>query len=233
MNRYVPLAMLAVMGIFSAACTNADYNDDKEVNDSGKGKTSSVNGSISVRAGQPAQDVETVNGSIRIDDDAAVNSGETVNGSITVGQRATARSLETVNGSITLDDGVKVAKDVETVNGKLILDKGADVGGKLGNVNGEIRLTEAHVGGGIHTTSGDIEIGANSKVEGGIKVEREGMGFHFGKNSVPRVVIGPGAVVDGNLTFERKVNLYVSDTAKIGPVTGAEAVKFSGATPPG
>jgi cytoskeletal protein CcmA (bactofilin family) len=141
--------------------------------------------------------------------------------------------LETVNGSITLDDGVKVANNVTTVNGKLILDKGADVGGRLENVNGTIRLTEAHVGKGIHTTSGDIEIGANSKVEGGIKVEREGMGFHFGKNSIPRIVIGPGAVVEGPLTFERKVNLYVSDSAKIGPVTGAEAVKFSGENPPG
>ena len=231
MNRYVPIAMLAALGVLTG-CTNADYSDDKEAS-SGSGKTSAVNGSISVRAGQPAQDVETVNGSIRIDDEAAVTDGETVNGSISLGQRATAQSLETVNGAITLEDGVKVAKDVTTVNGKLTLDKGADVGGKLENVNGTIRLTEAHVAGGIRTTSGDIEIGANSKVEGGIKIERESMGFHFGKNSVPRVVIGPGAVVDGPLTFERKVNLYVSDTAKVGPVTGAEAVKFSGETPPG
>jgi DUF4097 and DUF4098 domain-containing protein YvlB len=233
MNRYVPIAMLAVIGIF-AGCTNADYSDDKEANsDDGGGKTSSVNGSISVQAGQPATNVETVNGSIKVDDEGAVTTGETVNGSITLGQHATAKSLETVNGAITLDDGVKVSSDVTTVNGKLTLDKGADVGGRLENVNGTIRLTEAHVGGGIHTTSGDIEIGANSKVEGGIKVERESMGFHFGKNSVPRVVIGPGAVVDGPLTFQRKVNLYVSDSAKIGPVTGAEAVKFSGDRPPG
>jgi DUF4097 and DUF4098 domain-containing protein YvlB len=233
MNRFAPIAMLAVLGVF-AGCTNADYNDDdKDAGADGNTKTSAVNGSISVRAGQPAEDVETVNGSIRIDDGAAVADGETVNGSITLGQRATAESLETVNGSITLADGVKVTKSVTTVNGKLTLDKGADVGGKLENVNGTIRLTEAHVAGGIRTTSGDIEIGPNSKVEGGIKVEREGMGFHFGKSSVPRVVIGPGAVVDGPITFERKVNFYVSDTAKIGPVTGAQAVKFTGETPPG
>jgi DUF4097 and DUF4098 domain-containing protein YvlB len=220
------------MGVFGAGCTNAEYSDKEKI-DVNDGDGSSVNGSISVKAGQPAKSVSTVNGSVRIDDEAAVTSADTVNGNIAVGERATAASLTTVNGSITLEDGVKVTRDVTTVNGALTLDKGADVTGKLQNVNGHIRLSEAHVGGGIQTSNGDIEVGANSKVEGGIKIEREGMGFHFGKNRIPRVVIGPNAVVDGPLTFERKVTLYVSDSAKIGPVTGAEAVKFSGNNPPG
>jgi predicted acyltransferase (DUF342 family) len=232
MNRHVPIALLTAMGIFAAGCTNAEYSDKAKVTLS-DGDSNSVNGSLNVKAGEPAKSAATVNGSIRIDDEAAVTSADTVNGNITVGERATARSLTTVNGSITLSDGVKVTNDVTTVNGALTLDKGADVSGKLENVNGHIRLTEAHVGGGIHTSNGDIEVGTNSKVEGGIKIEREGMGFHFGKNRIPVVVIGPGAVVDGPLTFERKVTLYVSDSAKIGPVTGAEAVKFSGNSPPG
>ena len=39
---------------------------------------------------------------------------------------------------------------------------------------------------------------------------------------------GPGAVVEGPMTFERAVRLYVSDTATIGQVTGAAAIKFAG-----
>jgi hypothetical protein len=45
-------------------------------------------------------------------------------------------------------------------------------------------------------------------------------------------VIGPGAVVQGELKFERKVKLYVSDKATIGTVTGATPEMFSGETPP-
>jgi hypothetical protein len=44
-------------------------------------------------------------------------------------------------------------------------------------------------------------------------------------------VIGPGAVVKGELRFEREVRLYVSDTATIGNVVGATPVKFSGDRP--
>ena len=46
------------------------------------------------------------------------------------------------------------------------------------------------------------------------------------------VVIGPGAVVQGTLKFEREVKLLVSDRAKIGVVEGATAIKFSGEHPP-
>jgi len=46
-----------------------------------------------------------------------------------------------------------------------------------------------------------------------------------------RVVIGPGAVVKGTLSFQREVKLYVSDRATIGPVEGATVNKFSGEHP--
>lgn len=39
-------------------------------------------------------------------------------------------------------------------------------------------------------------------------------------------MIGPDAVVDGPLEFEREVSLYVHRTAKIGAVTGATARSF-------
>ena len=108
--------------------------------------------------------------------------------------------------------------------------QGAEVAGKASNVNGRISLDGAHVGGGIETVSGDIEIGANSRVEGGLLVEKP-HGWSWGKSKNPRIVIGPHAVVDGTLDFRREVDLYVSDSAHVGTINGATANKFSGDHP--
>lgn len=132
---------------------------------------------------------------------------------------------------MSLDKSAHIAGSVNTVNGAVSLDSGAKIGGRVENVNGHIQLTAAHVGGGIHTVSGSIDIGANSRIEGGIVVEKS-RGMHFGKPTVPRVVIGPGAIVQGTLRFERQVKLYVSDSATIGPVEGAVPEKFAGDRPP-
>jgi hypothetical protein len=48
---------------------------------------------------------------------------------------------------------------------------------------------------------------------------------------VPTIVIHGGAVVEGCLSFERRVKLYVNDRAAIGPVEGAEPIRFSGDSP--
>jgi hypothetical protein len=48
----------------------------------------------------------------------------------------------------------------------------------------------------------------------------------------PKIVVGPDAVVEGDLVFEQEVKLYVHETARIGKVTGATPVRYSGATSP-
>jgi hypothetical protein len=63
---------------------------------------------------------------------------------------------------------------------------------------------------------------------GGILVEGAGSEWR-GARRVPRIVIGAGAVVSGALRFDREVDLYVHATARVGPITGANAIKFSGA----
>jgi hypothetical protein len=129
--------------------------------------------------------------------------------------------------------GARVAREVSTVNGALTLKDGADVGGGLRNVNGRIALSAAHVGGGLRTVDGDIDVRGASRVEGGILVEKGGGGWFSWQPRKPRVVIGPGAVVQGDLRFERAVDLYVSDQATTGPITGATPIRFAGAAPPG
>jgi DUF4097 and DUF4098 domain-containing protein YvlB len=189
-----------------------------------------INGPATIAPGQKTGTVSRVNGSIDIQDGATAESATTVNGSITLGKQATATGATTVNGGITLNEGAKVSGSITTVNGSLRLASGADVGGAATNVNGSISLEGAHVGGGIQTVNADIDIGAQSRVEGGISIKKNS-GISFGKE-VPRVVIGPGATVQGTMKFERPVKLYVSDSATIGAVEGATAEKFSGPAPP-
>lgn len=192
---------------------------------------STVNGSVSADAGQAYGDLETVNGSVSIAAGATVEDASTVNGSITVGDKAQAASLETVNGAIRIGKDVQVRKDVETVNGSIFTDRGTNIGGNVDTVNGAIGLVGTQLAGGIETVNGDITVGIGSHVKGGIKVEKP-RGWSMKPRRDPRIIIGPNAVVEGPLVFERPVTLYVHTSARIGAVTGATAKPFSTDTAP-
>ena len=220
-GNLVFLAAIAMLAALSG-CGGSNGGDESH----------KINGSIDVPAGKPPGAVATVNGSIHIDDDAAITSASTVNGGVKLGNRATASSLATVNGSVTLGRGAHVSGDVSSVNGALKLADGADITGALSNVNGEIALTGAHVGGGIKTVNGGMNIGGASRVEGGILVEKSTDGLMQIFHDVPRIVIGPGATVQGDLRFERTVKLFVSDKATVGTVTGTAPISFTGDAPP-
>jgi DUF4097 and DUF4098 domain-containing protein YvlB len=228
MGRNHAYAILLVAACATLTSCGEGINGNVTATQSG---ASTVNGSVTVPPGLQSGAVETVNGSIDIGDNATVSTGSTVNGSIRVGAHARADSLSTVNGAVTLGEGAQVAHGVRTVNGGLILKNSADVAGGLRNVNGHIALTAAHVAGGLRTVSGNIDLAGGSHVEGGILVEQASGWFNW-NGSKPRIVIGPGAVVQGELRFERPVQLYVSDTASVGPIIGATAIHFSGEHPP-
>lgn len=221
MRRIVTILMLATLVLGLPLLATARDGD-----------IGKVNGSVQVEAGKHAGDVSTVNGSVRIEDGASVRKASTVNGAVELGENAQAAELKTVNGAISLGSRSKVSGEVGTVNGRIQLGRGAEVGGKLHNVNGVIVLDAAHVAGGIETVGADVTIGANSRVEGGIVVDKPNPGwFRGGSERTPVIVIGPHAVVQGTLEFRREVVLKVSDSAQIGPVKGATVGKFSGATP--
>ncbi|HME41106.1 MAG TPA: hypothetical protein VKG63_19280 [Steroidobacteraceae bacterium] len=195
-------------------------------------ESNKINGSIHVPVGRQPGAVATVNGSIHVDDSASITSATTVNGSVHLGDHASATSLNSVNGSIVLGAGARVSGGASLVNGEITLDDGAEVSGSLSNVNGKITLKAAHVGGGIKTVNGSMSITGASHVEGGILVEKPSSELIQMVRDVPRIVIGPGATVQGELRFERTVKLFVSDKAAIGTVTGATPIPFTGETPP-
>jgi hypothetical protein len=193
-----------------------------------------VNGSITAEASQTYGDLSTVNGSIRIQDNSRTGSAETVNGSIRVADNVVTGGLETVNGSIRVGKQLQADGNIETVNGSVFVDRGGSLRA-VSTVNGSIGLVDCDLSDGIETVNGDITVGVGSHVKGGIKVEKptsNWMPISIGKRKPPRIIIGPDAVVDGPLVFEREVTLYVHDSARIGSVTGATAVRYSGARAP-
>ena len=215
--------------VLLAAAGVAQAHDEQRIRDIDK-----VNGSITAEAGQFYGDLSTVNGGIDLQRGAKVEDVETVNGGIEAGDEVVARSVSTVNGGIRFGQRAQVDGDVETVNGGIFCDRGSNVRRGVSTVNGGIGLVDTDLGGGIETVNGDITVGVGSHVKGGIRVEKPtgNWGLRMGKPKVPRIVIGPNAVVEGNLVFEREVTLHVHQSARIGNVSGATAQRYSTATPP-
>ncbi|WP_372392522.1 hypothetical protein ACCQ05_00125 [Xanthomonas sp. NCPPB 3582] len=200
----------------SLACASAWADDD----------ISKVNGRISAEAGKVYGGLETVNGAIEVGAGAQTKDVETVNGGIQIGNGARTGDVSTVNGAISLGQKVTVSGGLETVNGSILTERGSQISGGVETVNGSIGLVGTELGKGIETVNGDITVGVDSHVRGGIQVTKPNFGFSFKPARKPRVVIGPKAVVDGPLHFEREVDLYVHRSAKIGTVSGATARSF-------
>lgn len=216
----------AVPGI-AAAHDPAEHRQGQDID--------KVNSSITAQAGQAYGDLSTVNGAISIEAGAHLADAETVNGSIRAQDDIQSRSLSTVNGSIHVGKRAQVDGNIETVNGGIFVDGGSKVSRGIETVNGAIGMVDTDLGGDVQTVNGDITVGMGSHVKGGIKVEKPNnswTGFRMGKQKIPRIVIGPDAVVEGPLVFEREVKLYVHSSARIGSLRGAAAVRFDGATPP-
>ena len=192
-----------------------------------------VNGGITAQAGQAYGDLSTVNGGIDLERGARAEDVETVNGGIEAGDDVATRDVSTVNGGIRFGQRARIEGGLETVNGGIYVDRGGRVRRGVETVNGAIGLVDTDLGGGIETVNGDVTVGAGSHVKGGIHVEKpSGNGMQWGKQRIPRIVIGPNAVVDGPLVFERDVVLYVHNTARTGSVRGATPKSYNTATPP-
>ena len=237
-NGVVERGAVVLLGLLLALPAAASINKSIKI---APGETSdgasSVNGSVTVGAGAVVTgDVSTVNGTIRIADNAQVEEASTVNGALRLGSGVSAGSLETVNGSIRTADNCQLDGSVEAVNGSINLGNGTRVADGVANVNGTIELTGVEVGGNLETVNGDVELLQGSTLRGDLVIEKpSGWGWNNSKKRKPRVIIGPGSVVVGTIELEREVELYISETAQVGGVSGAmsmsDAVRFSGQRP--
>lgn len=241
MPRNLKTATLTVglMTLFLAAPASA-LSVNKSINieaGSEASGASTVNGSITIGNGaRITGGVETVNGAIRIDDNAQVKDVETVNGSIKLGSGVNADDIDGVNGTIRIGENVTIAGEVSTVNGKIGVNSGSSIAESLSNVNGEISISGAEIGGNLSTVNGDVSLMDGASLHGDLTVEKPG-GYNWNKKNSrkPRVVIGPGSRVSGTIILEREVELYISDKAEVGGVSGVmsidQAVRFSGKRP--
>ena len=193
---------------------------------------SKVNGSIQTQSNTTYGDLDTVNGSIQLASNVQARGVETGNGGVRTEDNVQARNIETVNGAIRAGRNLVISRGLVTVNGGIYVDRGGRIGGGVETVNGSIGLVATQVDGDIETVNGDITVGIDSVVKGGIKVNRPSFGISLTAPRKPRIVIGPNAVVEGQLVFEREVVLLVHDSAKIGPVTGATPQRFDSETAP-
>ena len=238
-NLQIATLIVGLMALFPATPASA-LGINKSINieaGSEASGASTVNGSITVGSGATVTGgLETVNGAIRIDDDAMVKDVETVNGSIKLGTGVNADDVEGVNGAIRVGENVTIAGEVSTVNGMIAVNAGSSVAQDLSNVNGEISIVGAEIGGDLSTVNGDVSLTDGAKLHGNLKIEKPG-GTNWGNSNSrkPRIVIGPGSKVGGEIIVEREVELYISDTAEVGGVSGVmsmdQAVRFSGDRP--
>lgn len=227
------LIMLMAVPVFGASINKSIKVDAGSESD---GETT-VNGSINVGKGAVVTGtLKTVNGKIRVDEDSSIENAVTVNGSLTLSDNVKSGNLTTVNGSIGVGEGSTVDGEIDAVNGRIKLEKGTTVASDVGNVNGGIEIEGSEVGGNVTTVSGDIELSDSAVIKGDLIIEEPGM-FNFGstKSRLPEVVIGPGSVVAGTIRLERKVKLFISESAEVGGVEGemsmSDAVRFSGDHP--
>ncbi len=204
--------------------------------DSESDGASTVNGSITVGENAVvAGDVETVNGSVTVKDNATIRDADTVNGAVRLGSGVNAEDLDTVNGSITIDENSAISGRVDTVNGSIRVDNGSTVAKNVSNVNGEIEISGGQIGGDLETVNGDIHLSDGAIIKGDVIVEKSNSGWVKKKKRLPKVIIGPGTRVHGEIRLKREVELYISSTAEVGGVSGVmsmdDAIRFDGAYP--
>lgn len=231
LTKYLKILLPWLAALSLAGC-NYSTNEDIRVaqGNTYSGNAATINGNVKVEKDADASEssFKTVNGNVVVEDGARVSDCATVNGSVEIGDRTQAGDLRTVNGDMRVGRDARVDGHIQLVNGSVTLAPGSEVQGNVGTVNGLIEMRTARVEGDITNTNGGMMILAGSEIAGDLTVKEAGDDPH---SKPPKIVVGEGVRIRGELVFERPVELYVHDTAEIGPVTGAEVNRYSGSEP--
>jgi cytoskeletal protein CcmA (bactofilin family) len=219
--KFATLAVFAFIGFVAWAGTPVSFAGDGR-------NLSTVNGEVKASAGETYGSLSTVNGSVHVGNGVTADSAKTVNGEIEVENNAKVGELRTVNGSVEIGEDVVIARTATTVNGEIEIGKRSRVGSDVTTVNGEVEIRGGEVGGKVITTKGDIELTDGARVQGGIHVKKN-MGTDWGwgkdKDHPSKVRICSTCAVEGDLVFDRPVELYVEDGARIGKVIGDQVTR--------
>lgn len=181
---------------------------------------SQVNGSVRTSAGQTYDTLSSVNGDVRVEQGVIADEAHTVNGDIVLESDAKVGSVKTVNGSLRIGEGVAVTREASTVNGSVKLAARARVGGAVSTVSGDIEIDGAEVAGKLTTNNGDIDLTSGARVHGGIHVKKNNSWNSHDKDDPIKVHVCSTCVVEGELRFDRPVELRVDQGGKVGNVIG-------------
>jgi DUF4097 and DUF4098 domain-containing protein YvlB len=214
----------------------------------------SVNKSLSVEAGGKTQRVRSVNGNVRIASNATVESLANVNGDIRLNDGNSARSISNVNGDIQATQALRVGGDVSNVNGEITLGVDAQIGGEVTTVNGGISQSSGTIGQDVNTVNGDVRLGTvtvqgnvitvwgdvelnGAAIKGSVRVTKPRHSNYWGKDpQPPRIVLGAGASVAGEIILEQPALIYVHQSAVMpkisGAMVGGNVIAFSGTQAP-
>jgi DUF4097 and DUF4098 domain-containing protein YvlB len=188
---------------------------------------SSVNGSVTASSGETYGSLSTVNGNVKVGNGVTADIAKTVNCQNDVGSNSKLGEARTVNGSLEIADDVSITRNATTVNGDVELGRRSRVGGDVTTVNGEIEIDGGEVAGRLITSNGDIELSNGARVRGGIHVKKKsGTNWGWKKDEPPKVHICSTCIVDGELRFDRPVELRVDQGGKIGPVIGENVTRL-------
>ena len=180
---------------------------------------------IPVSLASDGRDLSSVNGEVTASAGETYGSLSTVNGSVHVSRGVTADRAKTVNGEIEVENNVKIG-ELATVNGSVDIGEDVAIERNASTVNGGIEINGGEVGGQIVTAKGDIELTDGARVRGGIHIKKNnGSNWGWGKDEPPKVRICSTCIVDGDLQFDRPVELRVDDGAKIGKVIGEDVTR--------
>jgi len=226
-RTFLAASMALVLGACSALTDSFTLADGSTYDDD----ISLVNGRIDIGADCRVNgEVGSVNGAIQVGNATRLGDISGVNGRIQLGEKVEVDGeIASVNGRIELGSGSRVSGEVESVNGRISAAEGVVIEGQLSSVNGRIEMRGARAASLVTNNSG-ILLDEGTVIAGALTV-RKSQGISFSAGSPPKIVIGRDVRIEGPLTFEREVELYVHESATVGEISGAEAVSYSGEAP--
>jgi carbonic anhydrase/acetyltransferase-like protein (isoleucine patch superfamily) len=172
------------------------------------------------RGAKTDRSYRSVAGSVQIGSEAVVARAKTVAGNIEIDDGATTRSISSVAGDIFIGKNVTIDGAVSTVAGDIRIGAGTRISGKVTSIAGDMDLDGCRIEDRVRITKGSLHTSGTTALPGGILV-RHARSTDDDDNS-PTIDIGSGAdIARIEVEPDTPVDLRISRSAHIGPITGA------------
>lgn len=171
------------------------------------------------RGAKTDRSYRSVAGSVQIGSEAVIARAKTVAGNIEIDDGATTRSISSVAGDISIGKNVTIDGAVSTVAGDIRIGAGTRISGKVTSIAGDMDLDGCRIEDRVRITKGSLHISGATSLPGGILVRHA---RSIDDENIPTIDIGSGAdIASIEVEPDTPVDLRISRSARIGPITGA------------